>query len=312
MSFKRLKQTLFGREQIVGLDLHEGWISAAWFAADKPIDAPQRVAIGQYDRSGSDTQIAQALREFWTNHRFPTRTVQTCLHSRNLLVRYFEYENLDPSELPHVLELEAEEALQRPSGEIALDWTVRPTRVPERSKLSGILSAAPRQRVQRHLKLIQSAGLYSVGVSTSNAAITQLYSWLSTPQKKTAPVCLVNLSERSVDIIMHAQNSNYPRTFFSAPNGWSNNINYLQENIQNSLLYYHLKLKQPPIEQILVLGALDDLDSFCAALSEQTALPVEPLALHADERLAVATAHSDHPACNVATAIGLGLREDLR
>lgn len=303
----RYKNTL-SHEQVIGLDINDGQITAAWFHSGQL----KRLASRDYSPEADDRQIARVVREMWHRERMPTRTVQTCLHSQNLLIRYFKYENISREELPNVLALEAEEALQCPIHQISLDWQlnlnqpVAPKNVTQ--KLSGTLVAAPKQKVQQHLKLIKAAGLYTVNVHVSYSALINLYTWLMQEQD-AEPVCLINITLNTADIIMHSGRSNYPRTLFSAGTEWKQNTPYLLENIQNALLYYHLKLKHPPIKQILLTGQLSGLNDFLTSLSDQTSLPVKELDVLS--MLPIDKAFScKKQLSNQTTAISLGLRKE--
>ncbi|QHI70509.1 type IV pilus biogenesis protein PilM [Tichowtungia aerotolerans] len=304
-------KSMLTREQVVGLDINDGQITAAWFQAGNLHAGLKNIVCGEYSPGVDDRHVAKAIREIWRKEKIPTRTVQSCLHSRSLLIRYFKYENISREELPRVLSLEAEEALQCPIDEISLDWQLN-TELPSNSnaqKLSGTLVAAPRHKVLRHLKLIKMAGLYSVNVHVSYSALNNLYSWLMKEQD-TEPVCLINLTQSSVDIVMHSDNSNYPRTLFSAETGWEHNGSYLLENIQNALLYYHLKLKHAPIKRIFLAGRLSGLDEFKKNLSEETSLPVSELDMSSILKINNKFLAGDR-ARNQATAIGLGLKREV-
>lgn len=311
MSIAWIKQ--WEREDVVGLDVNDGRVVASHFTFKKNKPILKQLAVGEYDSQLPDRQISRAIREIWKREKLPTRTVQSCLHSRSLIVRYFRYENLNSDELPQALALEAEEALQQPSDEICMDWQLNPSRPAvsnEQTELSGTLIAAPRKTVIRHLNLIKAAGLYSIRVETSCSALSNLYSFL-TKDQPPPPVCLINLTERTADIIMRSNGSNYPRTLFSANERWEENTSYLLENIQNALLYYHLKLKQPPIEKVLLTGRISKPDELQRELSKETTLPVEILDPCSAPQLGTQHLSLDRSKpnpCNLVTGVGLGLR----
>jgi Tfp pilus assembly PilM family ATPase len=303
------------REDAVGLDMEHGHIVAALFTEDESGPSLKKLAIGSYDPTASDRRIAHALKNFWKKEQLPIRTVRTCLHSRALMVRYFRYENLNDEELPQALALEAEEALQKPANEISMDWHLNKSPDSDsssksRKERSGTLIAAPRETVVRHLKLIKAAGLYSIGVEVSCSALGNLYSFINDNQGDV-PVCLINLTSRSADIIMCAPDGHYPRTLFSASKPWAENQAYLFENIQNSLLYYHLKLKKAPIEKIVLVGCRENLAVFSKQLAKETSLPVEILDICDHVNYSKHCLHADLKAvegCDVATGLGLGLK----
>ncbi len=294
-------------EDVVGLDINSGRLTAAHFTRTEQGMMLDRLAIDEYPPELSDRQIAARIRAFWKKEKFSSRLVRTCLHSRALVVRYFQYTNLNQDELAQALFLEAEEALQCPSGEICVDWHLNPS---GKERLSGTLVAAPRKTVRRHLDLIKNAGLYSINVEVSCSALCNCYSFL-TETHASCPVCLVNLADRTADIIMRADGCVYPRTLFSADETWETNSTYLLENIQNALLYYHLKVSRVPVEKIVLTGKIPAPDQFSGRLATKVSLPVE--ALDICSRPSIRIERQQLPAagnCNLATAIGLALTGD--
>ena len=313
---KTIRLENINREDVIGLDIQHGHIVASHFRRERNKLILGQLAIGEYDENASEKQLALAIRALWKKEKLPTRTVNTCLHSHSLLIRYFHYENLTEDELPQALALEAEEALQYPANQISIDWQLDPrtgAKKPGTTQLSGTLIAAPRNIVEKHLNLIQSAGLYSIRVETSCSALSNLYS-VFVKNEAIIPVCLINLSERSADIIMSSKDGSYPRTLFSTDSLWEHNIDYLLENIQNSLLYYHIKLKNPPIEKIILAGRIPSAgDLLKKRLEQETRLPIEVLDIYDNPRLPCAqNLQNQRPqhSLNVATGIGLGLQKD--
>ncbi len=302
---------LFGcKEDVIGLDINYGRVVASHFAKNGNGLRMDRLAVGEFSSEFTDRQLAAWLRAFWKKEKLPTRTVRTCLHSRALVVRYFSYRNLNANELPQTLSLEAEEVLQRPANELCFDWHLNP---PENSpdenppELSGILAVVPRKTVIRHRDLIRAAGLYSIHVGIGCSALYNFYASLSDATDRS-PVCLINLADRTADIMMISSSGIYPRTLFSADARWEDNLDYLLENIQNALLYHHLKTKQHPIEKIVLIGRIPDRENFPRLLAKNTVLPTSILDPGSEPRLTVGDRKLSIPdTFNVATGIGLAL-----
>jgi Tfp pilus assembly PilM family ATPase len=299
------------QEDIIGLDINHGRIVASHFSIHDRQPRLDRLAVGEFPPELTDRQLAAWIRSFWRKEKLPTRTVRTCLHSRSLIVRYFHYQNLTVNELPQTLALEAEEALQQPADKLCVDWHLNPSEYADPShspaELSGTLVVAPRKTVVRHINLIRDAGLYAINVDVSCAALYNFYSYFN-EDKNLSPVCLINLADRTADIMMLSESGIYPRALFSADNCWGNNTSYLIENIQNALLYYHLKTKQYAIEKIILIGQIRDQEPFSQALAKKTVLPVSVLDIHSDSRLVIDNQKLSLPASyNVTTGIGLAL-----
>ncbi|HPR82280.1 MAG TPA: pilus assembly protein PilM [Pontiellaceae bacterium] len=304
----RLKRLFGCEEDVIGLDINYGRVVAAHFSNAGSGFQMDRLAAGEFPVEFTDQQLAKWLRVFWKKEKLPGRTVRTCLHSRSLIVRYFNYKNLTTDELAQTLRLEAEEALQKPANELCFDWHVNPVETARKSvELSGFLAAVPRKTITRHLNLMRAAGLYSIHVEIGCSALYNFYTRLR-DETDTSPVCLINLADRTADIIMLSNSGIYPRTLFSANDSWDKNLGYLMENIQNALLYYHLKTNQHPMEKIVLIGRIPDKENFSRTLAKNTALPVNILNPGADPRIAVDRLNLSIPETfNVATGIGLAL-----
>jgi Tfp pilus assembly PilM family ATPase len=302
------------KEHAVGLDISHGRMVAAHFVQDGAT-VLERLAVAEYDPELPDNELARKIRAFWKKEKLPSRTVCTCLHSRALALRPFSYKNLTREDLPHALMLEAEEALQKKPEEIAMDWHLAPAgpdkETGRRTDLFGLLAAAPRQTVQRHLDLIKAAGLYSISVEPGCSAAYRCYAFL---QQKPEPVCLINLAARTADIVVCSNGNCYPRTLFSEDDGWEGNQDYLTGNIQDALLHYELKGRHAPIRQIVLTGSLPDPSGLMARLQKTTSLPVG--ILNVFNGLEKTARQRDVPGelppeYSLTTALGLGLRRPL-
>lgn len=303
----------FKREHAIGLDINQGRMVATHFIRTDQGLMLNQLAVQEFDPDSPDKVIAQHIRRLWKSRRFPTHTVCSCLHSQSKIVRYFSYNNLTPAELPPVLSLEAEEALQLPPEDVVMEWCLNAdTTAASRTKgeLSGVLVAAPRQQVLQHISLLRAGGVYPVNIEVSCSALTHLYQFMVPAAEKSA-VCLINLAEQSADVVMLANGRIYPRTLFSVKSLWEDNMGYLLENIKDLLLYYHLKLKADPVEKIILNGRLPDLPALVQALAKASSLPVEVLDPVSDPRLAPAIKQEPSQLlknCNLVTGLGLGLR----
>ncbi len=302
------------KEHAVGLDISYGRMVAAHFSQEDDT-VLERLAVAEYDPDLPDKELARQIRAFWKKEKLPSRTVCTCLHSRALAIRPFSYKNLMREDLPHALMLEAEEALQKRPEEIAMDWYLAPSGPDEetgrRTELFGLLAAAPRKTVQRHLNLIKAAGLYSISVEPSCSAAYRCYAFL---QHKPEPVCLINLAARTADIVVCSNGNCYPRTLFSEEDGWEGTLDYLTGNIQDALLHYELKGRHAPIRQIVLTGSLPDPSGLVARLQKTTALPVG--ILNVFNGLEKTGTQRDvprdvPPEYSLTAALGLGLRRPL-
>ena len=297
-------------EHAVGLDVNDGQLVASHFIKHKGDLLLNALAAESVDPALSEKELARAIRSFWKKHKLPTRTVSTCLHASSLIVRSFSYANVSPDELPRVLTLEAEEALQLPLEQIALSWHLNPPK--QTSEISGTLIAAPRRAVQSPIKLLQASGLYPINVEIDCSAVVSLFDFLNT-ETNPSPVCLINLTSQMAGMVILSSESTYPRIVFSSsPNGWQDNVTYLIQNIDSALLHYQLKIKGEPVTKILLTGDPQP-DHFMKKIAEGMTLPVEKWNPISEEKIP-ATPHlkkelstQEMNPFNLTTALGLGL-----
>jgi len=306
-------KTKFKGEHAIGLDINQNRIVATHFIRTDQGLMLDQLAVREFDADSPDRIIAKHIRELWKSRRFPTHTVCSCIQSPANIVRYFRYNNLTLAELPQALSLEAEESLQLPPDDVVMDWCLNNSddaeEIQTEDELSGVLVAVPRQQVLQHINLLRAGGVYPVNIEVSCSALTNLCQFMMPAFQSAA--CLINLAERSADVVMLSDRESYPRTLFSVKDRWENNIEYLLENIKDALLYYQLRIKKTSVKKIILTGRMPDLPTLVNRLAKEAALPVEVLDLCSDPRLAPAIRRE--PAellknCNLVTGLGLGLR----
>ncbi len=273
----------------------------------------------EYAPDVPDAAVAALIRKLWKQTGMPTRTVCCGLQSRSLCLKYFKYPDLAPRELTSALRLEAEESLQLPPEEIALDWHLnRPKNDPYTQlgeQLQGVLVAAEKKKVNRQLNLLKTAGLYPVIADVGSTSLCNLYLTLRGDNVNTEnAVCVVNLSRYSADIsILYNDHYIYPRTIISRSAEWSSKVQYLIENISDALLYYHVKVDKTPVTHLVLTGFVPDDPEFVGQVHDTIGLPTEVWNPLRDERVSVSHSVKSMENYDVASpllmpALGLGLR----
>ena len=112
-------------EDIVGLDISDGEITAARVDVS-PLGAVRLRNVGwtRVEAGASDEALASAIKGVWRAAGLASHTVAASMRSRSVVVRPFNYPPLGPEELRAALRLEAEESLQLPPDQIAVDWHI--------------------------------------------------------------------------------------------------------------------------------------------------------------------------------------------
>ncbi len=303
-------------EYAVGLDLTDDYIAAAYFGMHGGKPRLRNLIAEPYDPELSEHDLARFIHSFWKRNKLPTWMACTCLHSSSLIVRPFVYTNVLSDELTQVLNLEAEEALQLPAADIALSWQLNPPPL-SGPKISGALVAAPRRIVSRHIRLMQSAGLYPVNVDATFSAALNLYNFLH-PQPGVPVTGIITLTAHMAEIIILSAGSIYPRILYSSgQSGWTQNPGHLIESIESALLHFQLKVKGEPVQKLLLSGGPDE-SGFLQKMKEALPVPIERWNPLEKNEIPLAagfkkTGFAQMPgAMNLTTVLGLGLQRPRR
>ena len=269
-------------ETVIGLDLGDRLVTAARVQThhDGKVMLLQ-AGVQECEAGTSEKQLAQAVRSLWKKCGFPSLTVSTCLRSQSVAIRHFKFPGISERDLPGALKLEAEEALQTPPDRLALDWHLtRNEPVPDGAGLTreieGVLVAALRSDVDRHLGILRKAGLYPVVMDMGPMAISNLFVTLRGREAASKNVCLLNLGRRFADLaILYNGLSIYPRTVYSRSSDWSDALGYLADNVQDALKFYQFKLRRESVRGVLLCGQVPTGGDFLARLGEAVGVPVE-------------------------------------
>lgn len=271
-----------GRLDLAGLDIGERFICAARVRTGRDGTVEIRHA-GSVDcpPGASERELAAAIRRLWRQSRMPVRLVCSSLRGPSLLVRRFNQPRLPAEELASALRLQAEEALQLPPAEIRADWHLYAPRTdgpgnPESGRAEGFMVAASAADVNRHLELLDDAGLGAAIVDIGCAAIANLYLALRPDGAGDEVVCLVNLNAHSADVaILGAGARLHPRAIRARTRSWAEAPESLVEDIRDELRYVELKLHEQTVRKLVVTGGMPAPRELAEHLGRAVGLPVE-------------------------------------
>ena len=274
--------SVFSREDVAGLDIGDSCIAGARvrFKRNGQIQVTNAGWV-EYESGASDKGVASAVRRLWRKCNISTFTVCSCLRSRSLAFIHFAYPDLSSDELESALRLRAEETMQMPADEIIMDWhTSRRSGKEANNKngrgIEGILIATPRKEVERHLAILEMAGVYPIILDVGCMAISNLFLELDGRNRGEKGVCLVNLGKHNADIaVLFNGEYIYPRIVLSRSVAWEEAVDYLLENVRDVLAYCEFKLRRGPVEQLLFTGRIPSKELLLEKTAETIALPAE-------------------------------------
>lgn len=277
-----LLASFLAKEEIVGVDIGDTYVAAAQLAIAAD-GTPRLIDAGGVPCApgASEKETAAALKQLWRHHGFSSRMVCSCLRTPSLILRPFELAHLSDTELQAALRLEAEEALQTFGKDVAADWLLLRQEGAAAAGTArvhtGLLCAAPRRDVDRHLRVLVRAGLYPVVVDVGCLAVCNLFLSQHPEQShEENAVCLVSLLHHSADIaILCGGDSVYPRSVLCTSSVWEESPDYFAENLEDALRYYRLKRHLRTVGRIVLTGNLPAGDAFYDTVRKRLNLPVE-------------------------------------
>lgn len=310
-------------EPVVGIDIGDRVVTAARVQVQKDGQLVlTHAGMQEYAANATDARIAHAIRALWRSAGLSCYTVASCLRSQLVCLKHFRLHGIRDPEMESALKIEAEEALQMPQDRIAMDWHVTRSHASahpadEAAEFEGLLVAAPAADVQRHLSILRMAGLYPVVLDVGALAVSNLYHAVRRGQPGKSGVCLVSLGHRVADIaVLYDSSSVYPRTIFSRAADWDAAPDFLATNIQDVLKYYQFKLRQQPLDKIMLCGHIPVRPDFIPRLETGTGMRVEVWnpanAMKHGFRTSRLLAHDGEQRIGpaLAASIGLALRRD--
>lgn len=217
-----------------------------------------------YDPAAPIRDKAEVVKALWKQAKMPTRTVCAALRSSSMVVRSFNIPAMGTDEVRAVLDLEAEEVLQLPRSEMVVECHINsgPANAPADpahagKPITGIYAAAPVKDVEAELELLYAADLDPVILDIRALAVANLRSALKGADAADYPLCLVNLSPHSADIILqYSPGVIYPHTVYCRASTWDETPKFLVENIRDVLRYGEYKLGWNLSGRVVLVGQI--------------------------------------------------------
>lgn len=170
----------FNRTRTSHIGLHLGQQSATLVQLSggeghRQVHAIAKSAVPYLESASSeeqDREVASALRKLIADHHFRGRTVVSCLGSQQLFVQNVRLPKLPPEEVEKVVRWEAEERLPYPVTDAEIRYlTAGEVRQDANVKQEVILMACHQGVIQRHIALLELAGLVPVAFDVEPCAL---------------------------------------------------------------------------------------------------------------------------------------------
>lgn len=164
------------------------------------VDLPADEALSPQEQ---DHAVAAVLRKAIADHRFKGRQVVSCLGSQELFVQNVRLPQLPPDEVAKVVRWEAEERLPYPAAEAEIRHILAgQVRHDTNLKQEVILMACHHGVLQRHIAILEAAGLDPVAVDVEPCAVVRCFQGHASPDAApTARQAYLHLGERATTVI---------------------------------------------------------------------------------------------------------------
>jgi type IV pilus assembly protein PilM len=180
----------------IGLHLDGESVTVAQVALQGGRPVIQAVAAGELPADPNDLAgAAAALKRLLADHQITSRSVVSSLPPRELTVQNVRLPQVPDEELPPLVKWEAQERLAYPVDEAELrHLTAGAVREEGVTKQEVILLAARREAIERHVALLEAAGLTPSAIDLAACGMLRCLSAVGSPQaadpSRRAYVCL--------------------------------------------------------------------------------------------------------------------------
>ena len=298
---------------MVGLDVSDSHLAAVQLAFSRDNSIRLETAGWATPPPGADLrQLSEAVRQLFRSAGLSRNAVCAAFHSPRLVVKHFRHVHLDDKELAHALAIDAEETLQQANSEFYMDWHAN-TEFVHGQPIDGVLVAMPKSEVDRNLEMLAMADIFPRIVDAGCLAVCNLYLQLKGRASQDHAVVVVSLSRNRADIaILSGERHVFPRSIFSPQDTWNDSAAYLAECVSDTIKYHQFILHGPPVERMVLTGAVPQREQLVSHLRELVPLmafwnPVADLPF-ISERLRPQLDRTI--GAGLATSLGLALRRD--
>ena len=177
------------KDQTFGLDIDGGSVKIVQLGKTKDsyeVTSVSRVpvVISSEQESADDPEVfVQAIRRCFDKTNIHTRHAVTGLSGPEVVIRNFEFPQLDPNELEQAVQLEAEQYCQTDIDQTVVDYHLIPmasasqekSNHPPQEILTGLMVASAKQTVEDRKYLIQQASLNCAIIDVDGLALLNCF-----------------------------------------------------------------------------------------------------------------------------------------
>lgn len=142
------------------------------------------------------TSLSEGIKKLRADAKITTNNVAVALPEDKVFTRIIETPPLTEDELASAIKWEAEQYIPIPLTEVSIDYQIvsKPDKGKDK-KMEVLLVAAPKQLIEKHLRVLENAGLRAVSLETEIIAIAR-----SVAPPDSSPTLVVDLGARATDM----------------------------------------------------------------------------------------------------------------
>lgn len=142
------------------------------------------------------TALSESIKKLRADAKITTNNVALALPEDKVFTRVIEIPPLTEDELASAIKWEAEQYIPIPLAEVSIDYQIvsKPDKDKDK-KMEVLLVAAPKQLIEKHLRVLENAGLKAISLETEIIAIAR-----SVAPPDSTPTLVVDLGARATDM----------------------------------------------------------------------------------------------------------------
>lgn len=165
------------------------------------------IPVGTSFVTDADTDLkllSQSIRDFVNSYPFSSNKVVVALPESQIFTRVVTLPRMSEKELSHSMQWEAQQHVPVPLSEVSLDFQIIEAGGEKSEKMDVLLIAAPKNLVQKYLKILRDASLDPVGIETETMAVSRA---LVSDDPGTPPTMIVNIGAMTTDLSVVSKKS---------------------------------------------------------------------------------------------------------
>ncbi|MEA3328236.1 MAG: type IV pilus assembly protein PilM [Candidatus Omnitrophota bacterium] len=255
----------------VGLNISSSGISVAEMAGKNEKYHLLHFGFEPLKDTKAKADLGDAIKKAMDNAGITSKEVNTSVAGQEVIVRYIEFPQMAKDELNSAIKFEAEKYIPFNIDDVVLDCQILDKG--SQGKMKVLLVAAKKDLIDKHISLIEQAGLRATLIDVDSFAIINAFQ-ANNPRQVTGTIALLNLGKELSSInILKGNTSCFTRDILIG--GDNLNVENLLSEIHLSFDYYESQFEKG-IDRVFLNGESSGLAGLRDSLKESLKLEIRP------------------------------------